>query len=382
MSKRTLVKGGTLIVPREESRPGDVLIEDDRILSIGTNLGNSDDVIDASGMYVAPGFVDLHIQGTLGRDVWERDTDGIAGLAESLPKFGCTSFLATTHYDENHAPALAERIAASPAGAKVLGLHLEGPFVHPKRSGALSEQTSLPVSVESTERILEKCAGHLRMMTLDPSLPNGLDVVSHLHENDVIPSLGHTDSDYETVVQAVERGLCHATHCFNAMRPLSHREPGALGGALLCDEISIQIVADNHHLHAAMYELVSRVKPWEKIVLITDAVRAAGMPPGRYESEGHGKIIFLKNGAVTLEDGTIAGSALTMDAAVRNFKEAVGCSLTKAIELVTLNPAEVLGLENDLGSLATGKMADIVLLDNSLNVKKTLVDGRTVYQRD
>lgn len=379
------IRGGRLIATDQILDGQSVVVDSGVIRAIEpTESGHPDSmpIIDAEGLYVAPGFIDMHIQGVLGRDVWEVETDGIEALCQLLPQFGCTAFLPTTNYDEEHLPRLCARIASEHSGAQTLGLHLEGPFVHPQRRGALKVQTELPVSVENAKRVLDHSQGLLKLITLAPELPGCLDVVSFFSEHGVLPSLGHTDSSFEVVQQAVARGLKHATHCFNAMRPLNHRDPGAVGAALLSDAISVQVVSDNHHLHPAMYDLIARVKPWEKIILVTDAIQAAGLPPGRYDSVGHGKEIFLKeDGTVRIADGTLAGSALTLNKALRNFYEQVKCSIPEAVQLVTLNPAQTLGLDHFLGTIQPGYQADFVFFDETFNVRKTLVKGVVVFEQ-
>lgn len=378
---RKVIRNGRILTPWQSLDNQQIVIEDGLIREIISDTVPIEDaeVIDAAGLYVAPGFVEVHVQGTKNRDVWEVQTDGVQGLADVLPEFGCTAFLPTTHYEEGQVGRIANRIQACKGGARVLGLHLEGPFIHPDKRGALSPQTDLEPSRAGVERIFDITRGQLKMMTLSPELPGCLEVVQALAEKGVVPSVGHTDSPYDAVLKAADYGLSHATHCFNAMRPLSHREPGSVGACLLCDRISVQIVSDNHHLHPAMYDLVARTKPWEKIVLVTDAVRAAGMPPGKYESEGHGKVIVLQEGKVTLENGTIAGSALTANVAIKNFQAQVKCPMHKAVQLFTVNPAKVLGLENQLGEIAASRKADIVLFDDDYRIHRTLIDGKSVY---
>jgi len=380
-TERLIIKGGRIITSDQILDGFSILVEAGLIKAIEPSFPDqSAAVIDAQSLYVSPGFIDMHIQGVLGRDVWEVETDGIEALCMLLPRFGCTAFLPTTNYDEEHLPRLCARIASEHTGAQTLGLHLEGPFVHPQRRGALKVQTELPVSLENAKRVLDYSRGLLKLITLAPELPGCLDVVSFFSAQGVLPSLGHTDSSFEIVQQAAARGLKHATHCFNAMRPLNHREPGAVGAALLTDEISVQVVSDNHHLHPAMYDLIARVKPWEKIILVTDSIQAAGQPPGRYNSVGHGKEIFLKeDGTVRLADGTLAGSALTINQALQNFYEQVECSLPEAVRLVTANPAKTLRVDHLMGSIKPGYQADLVLFDEAFNVRQTLVKGQTVF---
>lgn len=379
---QVLIRGGTLVTPHEMMPETNLVIDGERIDSIGvqTDPEAFDVVIDAKGHYVCPGLIDMHIQGVLGHDVWEEQQDGVRGMAEALPRFGCTGFVAVSNYDESYANLLAKRVASRPeGGAEVLGLYFEGPFVSNVRGGSLPDQTELSVTRDSIERILELSEGQLCAMAVAPELPGVLDVVKILAANSILPSLGHSDASYEQVLEAVKLGLRNATHCFNAMRPMMHRDPGALGAALLTDEVSIEVIADNHHLHPAMYDLVSKVKPWEKIVLITDAVRAAGMPPGRYLSKGHGREITLKDGAVRADTGKLSGSAATIDVVLRNFRERIGCSVPRAVQLVTYNPACVLGLQNEIGQIKRGCRGNVVLLDDDLQVQQTIVRGRVVF---
>jgi len=382
-AKRILIQNSTHITPEREIAGHTLAIDGERIEGLyeSTPEGfEQAEIIDGSELYVSPGFIDTHIQGCLDHDVWEVEKDGVQGLAQAVPQFGCTALVATTHYDEKHLPLLVERVARKPAGAQILGLQFEGPFVNPKRVGALAPQTPLPVSVDSAKRIIDLSSGFLRLLTIAPELPGALDVIRFMKEQGVVVSLGHSETDFETAREAVRQGVTMATHCFNAMRPFDHREPGTVGASLLSDEITVQIITDNHHLHPATYDLVARAKPWGKIAVATDSIRVAGMPPGRYDAVGDGRLVNLKDGAVKLDDGRIAGSALTMNLAIRNFGRRVGCSLAKAIQLATLNPARVMGVDHYMGRLEPGYQADVVLFDKDLNVRKTLVRGTVVFE--
>jgi N-acetylglucosamine-6-phosphate deacetylase len=327
---------------------------------------------------LCPGFIDLQINGAFGADIGP-DPDAIRTLVTRLPTTGVTSFLPTLissppeRYEEFF-DALEE--GAVENGARVLGAHLEGPFLAPDRKGAHDPAHLRPIDLGFMRELLG--SGKVRIMTLAPELPHSLEAIELLLEGGAVASAGHTDATCEEVTRAVEAGLSLGTHLYNAMSPLAHREPGTVGALLTDDRVKVGIIADGVHVHEAALRLAHRAKGSEGLILVTDAMQAAGMPPGDYEL-GQRKV-HLEDGAVRLPDGTLAGSALTMDEAVRNAVRFLVVSLAQAVRMAAETPAAALNLDGE-GKIAVGCDADFVLLDAEGTVLETIVAGETVYER-
>ncbi len=328
---------------------------------------------------LCPGFIDLQINGAFGADIGP-DPNAIRTLVNKLPATGVTSFLPTLissppeRYEEFF-DTLEEGAIAH--GARVLGAHLEGPFLAPERKGAHDPANLRPIDLGLLRELLR--SGKVKVMTLAPELPNSLEAIELLLEEGAVASVGHTEATYEEIIRAAEVGLSQGTHLYNAMRPLTHREPGTVGALLTDDRLRVGIIPDGVHVHEAALRLAYRAKGSDGLVLVTDAMEAAGMTPGDYELGG--RKVRLENGAVRLSDGTLAGSALTMDEAVRNATEFLGVSLTEAVRMASEVPASALSLEGR-GRIAAGCDADFVLLDARGAVLETIVGGKTIYDRE
>ena len=328
---------------------------------------------------LCPGFIDLQINGAFGADIGP-DADEIRTLVTRLPATGVTSFLPTLI---SSPPELYERFfvaleeGAAQEGARVLGAHLEGPFLAPERKGAHDPANLRSVDLGFLGELLD--SGHVKIMTLAPELPNSLEAIELLLEEGAAASAGHTEATCEEVSRAVDAGLRLGTHLYNAMRPLAHREPGTVGALLTDDRVKVGIIADGVHVQEAALRLAHRARGSEGLFLVTDAMQAAGMPPGDYELGG--RKVRLEDGAVRLADGTLAGSALTMDEAVRNAVRFLDVSLAQAVRMAAETPAAALSLDGK-GKISVGCDADLVLLDAEGTVLETIVAGETVYERN
>ena len=326
---------------------------------------------------LCPGFIDLQINGAFGADIGP-DPDAIRTVVDKLPATGVTSFLPTLissppeRYEEFFA-ALEE--GAADEGARVLGAHLEGPFLAPERKGAHDPANLRSVDLGFLRELLR--SKKVKLMTLAPELPKSLEGIELLLEEGAVASAGHTEATYEKVMRAADAGLRLGTHLYNAMRSLAHREPGTVGALLTHDRIRTGIIADGVHVHEAALRLAHRAKGSEGLILVTDAMEAAGMPQGDYELGG--RKVRLEDGAVRLPDGTLAGSALTMDEAVRNTVRFLGVSLAQAVRMAAETPAAALNLDGK-GKIAVGCDADFVLLDAEGTVLETIVAGETLYE--
>ncbi len=340
-------------------------------------------LLNASGCTVLPGFIDLHIHGSMGHDTMDATPESLAAISRFLARHGVTSFTPTT-MTAPHPPTLAavENVAAAQAqplpGAAILGVHLEGPYISPHFPGAQVKENIRPANLAEFAQLL--AAGPVKLITLAPEESGAGALIDAALATGVGVIIGHSAATYEQAVAAFNRGVSQATHTFNAMTGLHHRKPGVVGAVLTDERIFAQLIADTIHVHPAAMAVLARCKGPDRLLLITDAIRATGLPDG--ESELGGQPVFVQDGACRLADGTLAGSILTMDAALRHFLGATGWSLEKAWPVTSRTPAAALGMDDEYGSLASGYRADLVMLDAGLNVVATVVGGRLVYLRD
>ena len=328
---------------------------------------------------ICPGFIDLQINGAFGIDVGP-DQDELAELAAELPRTGTTAFLPTAISwpgDRYEAFLRVLRKVSSVDGARILGAHVEGPFLSLERKGAHDPDNLRPVDLGLLKDILD--AGPVSVMTLAPELPGTDAAAGLLQEAGAVASIGHTNATYEEILHAIDAGFSKATHLYNTMSPFEHRAPGAVGAVLTDDRIRASIIADGVHVHEGALHLAYREKGIEGLALVTDAMEAAGMEDGEYELSG--RTVRLEGGFVRLPDGTLAGSSLTMDGAVRNAVKFLGIPLKEAVRMASETPAEILGMP-EKGRIAPGADADLVVLDRKGFVQETIVGGKTVYQRE
>lgn len=371
---------GTILTPEGEVR-GKALVFDGKIREITAQVGSAE-VIDARGAYVSPGFIDAHTHGYRGRDVSDGDADGIRAMARDFLKNGVTAFLPTTMtvaWDQLEAVfrqvrgLMEESAEAGFDGARILGCHAEGPFINPAKKGAQAEENILP---PEADRVLPY-ADVIRVITFAPEMPGGEEFIRALREKTGIAlSVGHTGANYDQAARAFALGASRTTHTFNAMPPLHHRDPGVVGAALANESVYTELIADTFHVHPGLFPLLHRLKG-DHLTLITDSVRAAGMPDGEYTLGG--QQFTLRGIQCRMADGTIAGSVLKMNEAVRNFRDHAGVPLYAAVRAASLNAAASFGADGEKGSLETGKDADIVLLDENCRVLRTIVRGETKY---
>ena len=336
--------------------------------------------------YLSPGFIDIHIHGANGADTMDATPEALTTMASALPKEGTTSFLATTITQSPENIEKAIRNAAeyqkkrnTPGKAEVLGIHLEGPFINKKHNGAQPEHYILKPDIDLFQKWQKLADNAIKVVTLAPEIENASELIAYLAANGVIASIGHTDASYEEVVKAVEDGASHVTHLFNAMKGIHHRQPGAAGAALLLDQLTAEIIADGVHVRPEMIDLAVRVKGEEKLVLITDSMRAKCLKNGRYDLGGQD--VFVRDGKAVLEDGTLAGSILKMKDSIQNIIRFTKLSLFQAVRMASTNPAKELKVFDRKGSLAVGKDADIVVLNPKYEVQMTLCRGEIAYEQ-
>jgi N-acetylglucosamine-6-phosphate deacetylase len=345
-------------------------------------------VVDFGDGILGPGFIDIHIHGGAGHDVMEAGADALPPVERLLASHGVSSYFPTTvtaPLDATlsalarlaDAVEAAERNAQTPgsqggsARARPLGIHLEGPFISHKRRGVHPPENLLAPSPAAFDRFWQAARGHIRVMTIAPELPGALEVIAQAAGLGVCVSLGHSNADLDTARAGFTAGARHATHTFNAMRPLDHRDPGILGEVLTDSRLSADVIADGIHIDPTIVDLFLRAKGPDAAVLITDATAATGMPDGHYRLGSFD--VEVKNGRCMVGD-SLAGSVLTMDKAVRNVMQFAQWDLQQAVRLATLNPARVAGVKHG-GSLQAGAPADVVVLSPAGEVRKTIVSG-------
>ncbi len=343
--------------------------------------------LDASGCVVLPGFVDIHVHGGAGYDVMDASPAAVHALAHFFAQHGVTAFMPTTmtvpHSHTLRAVAaitwaIQQPASAQQAGARILGIHLEGPYLSPKFPGAQPATYIRQPNLAEFSELL--AAGPVRMITLAPEEPGADLLIAAALQHNVKVVLGHTNATYEECEAAIATGVSQATHTYNAMSGLHHRHPGTLGAVLSNDAIYAQVIVDNFHVHPAAVKILARCKGVARTILITDAMRAAGLSDGEYDLGG--QVVTVKKGQCRLRDGTLAGSTLTMQHGLINFIAATGLSLAEAWPASSRTAAQALGLDHELGAITPGYRADLVVLDAQLTVVATVVDGALVYLRE
>ena len=340
------------------------------------------DVFDGAGLYVIPGFIDTHIHGYVGVE-FAKKGGGFTVAQEVLAAEGTTGFAATVRCMElQDMTAAAENIAAQmklpQTGAKILGIHAEGPFVSHQRCGAMIPP-DVECSVDNAASLIDAGDGQLKIMTLAPERENALDVIAYADKRGVACSMGHTDATFQEACRGVDAGAVRATHVFNAMRPLSHRETGILGVALTDERVTGEMIADFIHLDPAAVKLILRAKGIENVTLISDAGAQSGLPDGDYVVGG--RVRHVRDGLCLNDDGRIAGSCFSMLCGAKNLLS-LGVSLEDIALMASVNPAKALGIFEQTGSIAVGKCADLIVCDEALNIKAVFVDGVLQKTRD
>lgn len=354
--------------------------------TVGAGSEAGDEIVALPGdAVVLPGFLDEHVHGAGGADAMDATRDALCTISATLAKEGVTGFLATTmtQTPEKIKSALAAVKAAAQEGtdgARILGVHLEGPFLSYRYRGAQCGEYLAKPSAELFDEFYRASGGLIKIVTLAPEEEGADGLIARIRARKVIASIGHTAATYADVVRAAESGATQFTHTFNAQSSFHHREIGAAGCALLFDDLACELIADGVHVSVPAMKLLFKCKPKGKVLLVTDALRAKGLKEG--ESELGGQSVFVKDGEARLTDGTLAGSVLTMNRAVRNAVEKVGLSLEEAADCASRYPAENLGLYGETGGIAPGKRADYAVLDSKFDVVMTVCGGRIVYRRE
>ncbi|MBQ3269067.1 MAG: N-acetylglucosamine-6-phosphate deacetylase [Clostridia bacterium] len=375
---------GTILLPDGPVAGKALAFEGGRIVGLVDAPPAGADIIDAAGGIVAPGLVDVHIHGFMGWDASNGSLDELRAMSRQLARWGTTAWLPTTMtlpwptletcFAAVRA-AMAQSDAADWNGARVLGCHAEGPFISAKKKGAQLESAIQRPDLEK----LRPWTDVVRLMTVAPEVEGALSFIRGAAALGITLSMGHTDATAAQALAGVEAGVTHATHTFNAMTPLNHREPGVVGAALADDRVYCELIADTFHVDPMLFGLMARQKG-EKLVLITDSIQVAHLLDGPHDQSG--QTVIVDGIRCRFPDGTIAGSALTLDRAVRNFKKHTGLPLCEVVNMASLYPARSVGVDGCKGSLEPGKDADILIADRDFNVQRTFVGGREIAREE
>lgn len=332
--------------------------------------------------YLIPGLIDLHIHGAQGFDVMDHDDAALPTITQALAQEGITGFLATTMTaSQKRIESALKRIARhmeDKSGAAIFGVHLEGPFIAKSKLGAQHGAHICAPDLELFKAWQDAARNAIRLVTLAPELPDAINFIKALRKLSVLVSIGHTNATYDETMAAIAAGCTHATHLFNAMRGIHQRDPGATGALLLSDEVKAELIVDGIHLHPGIIDLAWRAKGRERLLLVSDAMRAKCLGDGEYELGG--QEVNVTEGKATLADGTLAGSTLRLPQAIKNMVTFAKCELADAIMLATENPARILGLQGKKGTVGVGMDADLVVLNENLTVMMTMREGNVIYR--
>ena len=359
----------------------DIEIKEDKIVKIGENL-DGDEKIDLSGKYILPGFIDVHIHGAVGERLSGNGnpdmqkilnyeaTQGVTGVAISLCVESYENILKQLE--------LAAETAMKTKSTKILGINAEGPFISIKYKGAMYEEFIIKPDVKKIDEMIEHSKELLKIIAIAPEWENSSDFIRYAVEKGITISIGHTNATYEETMSAIEAGATHAVHTFNAMRPFNHRDPGVLGAVLTSEKVYCEAICDYIHLHPVTVDMIYKLKGEDRMIMVSDSVNAAGLDVKEFEING--RKCTVEHGVIRLPDGTICGSSMTLLNGVQHLIER-GIPIEKVAKMASYNPAKSIKKETEVGSIAVGKYADLVVLDGEYNVSNTFINGVCVYEK-
>ncbi|WP_160691313.1 N-acetylglucosamine-6-phosphate deacetylase [Clostridium sp. C2-6-12] len=359
---------------------GSVLIENGKIKEINPLNCLDEEILDADGLYLSPGFIDVHIHGAGGFDTMDGTDDAINNIAKTIVKHGTTSFTPTTMTvsieDINKSMKVIKKLKENGTeGAHVLGAHLEGPFINPDAIGAQNPKYLLSPSISAYNEMVKGCEDAVVSITLAPEVFGAKELIKYLSEKGIVCSMGHTKASYEDAIEAIQCGVCHSTHLYNAMTPLTHRNPGVVG-ATFDSDITTETISDGIHISYPALRIAYKQKSTDNVLLITDAMMACSMPDGEYSLGG--QEVSVIDGAARLKNGALAGSVLTLDKAVNNVYKNSMLPLHEIVKMATYNGARHCKVHDHKGQIKEGYDADLILFDDNINIKKVFILGKEI----
>ncbi len=375
-----VLANGKIVNENFELIEADVRVENGKISEIGCSLSDAN-TIDIKGKYLLPGFIDTHIHGACGVRISDSDVN-LNSVTEFEATQGVTALAVTTASSEYDDLLRQLRVTSESAkfcrGAKIAGIHAEGPFISHKYKGAMTEKNIISPDVEKLIEMIEASGNTLKILTIAPEVENAMNIIKFAADSGIVVSMGHTDADYDTAMMAIQAGATRMTHTFNAARPINHRDPGVLAAALTSDDVTCEMICDYVHLHPATIRMIYKLKSADKIAMISDSGHAAGLDVTEFEVDG--VMRYVKDGVVRLANGTIAGSAKTLYDGVKNLLRS-GVFIEDVSKMASFVPAKSLKIDNETGSIKTGKLADLVVLGENYDVEYTFVNGECVYSK-
>jgi N-acetylglucosamine-6-phosphate deacetylase len=370
------------IIFQDNIENGEVLIKNGKIEKINPNSFYNEEIIDGEGCYLSPGFIDVHIHGAGGFDTMDGTVESIISISKVIAAYGTTSFLPTTmtcalEDIKKAVEAAAACMKEGTEGAQVVGVHLEGPYISPQMIGAQNPNYVEKPSIESFNYIAGDHISSIKSITLAPEVKGAKELIEYIKSLGIVVSIGHSKATYNEAVEGIKWGIGHSTHLYNAMTPFSHREPGIVG-AVFDTDITTETISDGIHITYPALRIAYKQKGFDKVLLVTDAMMACGMPEGKYSLGGQD--VFVKEGAARLKEGNLAGSILTLDKAIRNVYKNNNYALYEVVKMATYNGAKHCGIADRKGLIKEGYDADLVLFDEDINIKKVIINGK-VFKR-
>ncbi|SCY36642.1 N-acetylglucosamine-6-phosphate deacetylase [Alkaliphilus peptidifermentans] len=368
------------IILRDKILDNKVLIYDEKIIIISDDIPDDEiEVLDAKGQYISPGFIDIHIHGAFGYDTMDDNPKAIEAISQKICQNGVTGILATTMTmpldDISKAlKRIGEAMKNRHKGASVFGAHLEGPFINPIKKGAQSDK----YIIDPDYNLIKEFHDVIKIITIAPEVDENLSFIKNVKKHhEIAMSMGHSNATYEEAMDAISAGVESATHIFNGMTGFHHRDPGVVG-AILKSNIYCELIADKIHVHPAIFSIIGDVKGTDRIILITDSMQGACMKSGTYDLGG--QLIEVTSKTAKLKDGTLAGSVLKMNEAIKNYWENTNYSLPYVVNMASLNPASLIGIDKLRGSIEVGKFADLTIFNEELEISTTIVEGQICYE--
>lgn len=377
-----VIKGKEIFTPSKIFNNTNLLLNDGIIEAIGISDENNYEQIDMSQFRILPGLIDIHIHGVNGYDTMDGTYESLNEISRYLSSNGITAFLPTTvtarwEKIKNAAKNVDIAIERGVDGAEIIGTYIEGPYITEKYKGAHPEEYIRKISIKDINELLS-VSKNIKIIAIAPEKEYAIEIIQLLKTRGIITSIGHTNATYDESIAAIENGASLAVHTFNGMRGLHHREPGVVGAVLNYDQVFSEVIADMIHVHRAAIQILVKCKGEDKICLITDCMRAGGLKDGDYQL-GELKVI-VKDSVARIESGSLAGSTLKLIDGIKNMVEKVSVEMLDAVNMASIVPAKVIGIDHEQGSIETGKKANLTIIDDNFNVIMTIVNGRVVYR--